>query len=802
MCAAQVVLQALLLALVAAEEDSICETGMVLLQLTQNRLLKPAARLVQTATGTLSQPPPVVHHHRVEHVELLSQTPFWWMMAVVIVLVSIAIIRTDMEENRAERESKAEGKLGESSTKSSESTADISPAPETNPTREVQEVDGRKRKEMEMFYSSNSLRRLSFCFLALNASMILWGITQEFIMTNVYTGRKGQPMQIPSPLFLVLCNRVTAAAFSAMLLWVRGKPLFFTGCIDSLGPAVSNTVASWSQYGSLAFISFGLQTTAKSTKILPVVIISSLRGNWHSLTDYAECLVLTFSCFVFGHESEADTDMATTNTGVILLGIYILCDSLTPHLQDILFKKHPDIDVVQATLSMACFACGLMVIEMTITGQLFQSIGFVFECPEAILHMLVLSLASTVTQYMISFTIKHFGPVVYTLIASTRQVLSVIVSAILFTHHISGLSFVAMFIIFGTLSVRALRPLAKDHRELTSVQPEVFQHIPLLQFSEKLYRFSPLFVCTIAIHIVYLVYTIMQEFLSSHTFEADLFNFPLTLVALSHSAGALLSLFALRMGGHSWRTPGLWKALLPGSSDLVATSLQHAAIYKMFFPAQSLMKTLKVLPVMMVGSVLRNRIYSGLDYAEGLLLTCLVAFFVWDFQINGLHGDLQRETSIVGIGMMLGYLVVDSFTSNFQDHIYQTESHLEPGHMLLGMEVFSAALAWIMTLISGELPHAATFVHDHPEILLFLGIFAMTAAVGALACVLTVRLFGPAVFTLIMTSRAILSLLFSVILFQHNVAWEECLCLVVVCMVTLLSSTRRVAAQLRQLEQS
>ena len=35
------------------------------------------------------------------------------------------------------------------------------------------------------------------------------------------------------------------------------------------------------------------------------VIISSLRGNWHSLTDYAECLVLTFSCFVFGHESEA-----------------------------------------------------------------------------------------------------------------------------------------------------------------------------------------------------------------------------------------------------------------------------------------------------------------------------------------------------------------------------------------------------------------------------------------------------------------------------------------------------------------
>ena len=36
----------------------------------------------------------------------------------------------------------------------------------------------------------------------------------------------------------------------------------------------------------------------------------------------------------------------------------------------------------------------------------------------------------------------------------------------------AGLSIVAMFIIFGTLIVRAVRPLAKDHQELVSVEPE------------------------------------------------------------------------------------------------------------------------------------------------------------------------------------------------------------------------------------------------------------------------------------------------------------------------------------------
>ncbi|CAE6967423.1 slc35b2 [Symbiodinium natans] len=628
--------------------------------------------------------------------------------------------------------------------------------------------------------------------------MILWGIAQEFIMTNVYVGRNGESLQIPSSLFLVLCNRASATAFSALILKLRQKQLFFDGCLDSLPPAVSNSLASWCQYSSLSYISFGLQTTAKSTKILPVVIISSLRGKLHSLTDYAECIVLTASCFVFGHESETGFDSSTTATGLILLAIYIMCDSLTPHLQDVLFIKHREIDVVQATLAMSSFALAIITAELLLTGAMFSSFSFIWQCPDALMHMLVLSLASTVTQYMISYTIKNFGPVVYTLIASTRQVLSVLVSCVLFQHDMSGLSIVAMSIIFGTLIVRAVRPLAKEHQELVSVEPEVFQRMPLLNFSARLSRFSPLFVCSMAIHVVYLVYSLLQEFLSSHTFESDLFNFPLTLVALSHTAGALLSLAALASAGHQVVVPGMVRTLLPATTDLVATSLQHAALYLMFFPAQSLMKTLKVLPVMLVGSCLQNRVYSRLDYVEGFLLTCFVAFFVWDFQIHEAE-EVERKLSLVGILMMVGYLSVDSFTSNFQDHIYQTTG-LEPGHMLLGMESISAAMAWILTIISGELPLAYQFIRIHPAIIFFLAIFAMSAAVGAFSCVLTVRLFGPAVFTLIMTSRAIMSLLLSVVCFQHQVAWEECLCLIVVSLVMLISSTRRVSAQLRLLD--
>jgi len=800
-----------LLCLAVAFVDPEDHYGMALLQVTHGRV-----KINQNLTATIStnaDPPEsdvqeTIKRHRVEHIDLLSQTAFWWMMAVVIVLVTVVVIRTDTKEQnadtdddvqKAERtfEADASVRMRPDSPKSLNSNEAGAP-PTVLKTRSNPSLS----KELETFYSWESLKKLAFCFIALNTSMILWGIAQEFIMTNVYVGRHGQILQLPSPLFLVLCNRTTTMIFSSILLRLRGQVLFFSGAIDALPPAVSNTCASWSQYACLGYISFGLQTTAKSIKILPVVIISSLRGRVHSLTDYAECLVLACACFVFGFESEAGSDSMTTLTGLVLLAAYILCDSLTPHFQDILFQKHEEIDAVQATLAMSSIAVVLMLIEMTLTFKLFESVAFIWQCPEAALHMLVLSLASTLTQYMIAYTIKHFGPVVFTIISSTRQAISVLVSAVLFSHHISGLALTAMFIMVGTLMVRALRPLAKDHKELEHVEPEDYQRVPLLKFSEKLSSFSPLFVCTSAIHIVYVVYTLLQEFLSTHTFEGHLFNFPLTLVAISHTAAALLSLADLRIGGHDIFVPGLWQTVLPGSTDLVATTLQHAALYKMYFPAQSLMKTLKVLPVMVIGTcVLRNRNYSRLDYAEGFLLSCLVAFFVWDFQFAEV--DLDRgtiRTSASGILMMVGYVIVDSFTSNFEDSIYQKLNNLQPGHMLLGMETFSAALAWAGATTSGELTRATQFVIAEPKIIFFLSIFALTAAVGSLACVLTVRLFGPAVFTLIMTSRAILSLLLSVWFFQHTVNTVNCVSLVAVCIITLMSSTRRVSAQMRQLQ--
>ncbi|CAK0865148.1 unnamed protein product [Prorocentrum cordatum] len=140
---------------------------------------------------------------------------------------------------------------------------------------------------------------------------------------------------------------------------------------------------------------------------------------------------------------------------------------------------------------------------------------------------------------------------------------------------------------------------------------------------------------------------------------------------------------------------------------------------------------------------------------------------------------------------MVGYLLTDSLTSNAEDRIYQ-HVHLDPGHMLLGMQAASGIVAWCTLLVSGQLGPAVLFLAGHSKALVHVFVLVLAEACGAYACTVTVRLFGPAVFTLLLMSHQILSLLISVALFNHRVSPWSCFCLVVVALVVLTSSIRRV----------
>ena len=135
------------------------------------------------------------------------------------------------------------------------------------------------------------------CFCGLQASYLTWGYMQELIMTTQFTPTPRVPSgKFPSAAFCVFSNRFLAVIVAAVAVRVKHGSVFhnnaaplwaFTPC------ALSNTMSSWSQYASLKYVSFPVQTVFKSSKLVPVMLMVGSRIPfrdcacllcWHSLS--------------------------------------------------------------------------------------------------------------------------------------------------------------------------------------------------------------------------------------------------------------------------------------------------------------------------------------------------------------------------------------------------------------------------------------------------------------------------------------------------------------------------------------
>eukprot|EP00927_Polykrikos_kofoidii_P009672 TRINITY_DN14046_c0_g1_i1.p1 TRINITY_DN14046_c0_g1~~TRINITY_DN14046_c0_g1_i1.p1 ORF type:complete len:921 (-),score=147.63 TRINITY_DN14046_c0_g1_i1:38-2800(-) len=751
-----------------------------------NHSEKPNVRRFHRANSNLPE-----RRHKVEHLDILNNEKFWWLTGALLVFVAMTVVTIEVKEKKQ--------------------PPSCPPEASAEPPRNTSDED-----------RNTTILQLVFCIVGLNISMLMWGITQEYVMTNVYTetsvadGFAPRGEKLPSSLFLVLCNRLGSIGFSMMLSAMIGQSLYYgtvASFVTASVPALTNLVASWSQYSSMAYISFPLQTTAKSAKMLPVLLLSSLRGRRQTMLDYAEAIVITSAVVVFGLEDSQDTSMELRGYGASLLAAMMFFDSITPHLQDFLFERYPDMIVIQANFAMSCLAAVVCTVLLIIDGQLVNSFAFLCRYHTAILHVAVLSLCSTLSQFLITYTIKRFGPVVFIIIVTTRQVVSVCLSAMLFNHEVTSLAMVAAVIVFGTVMVRALwrlpgsRAVPRMDTSRSNVGSEVVLESLTMMLPQSLQlavkdwsHGQRLLLCAFAMHVPLCFWAVAQEFMATHTFKGQLFTWTLLLISFNRAGGVCFALSVIWLRKLPLFMPSMKLTALPATTNFVATTFQYQALYYISFPQQTLMKSLKVIPVMLCGRIMNNRRYYFLEYVEATMLTGIVSFFVWHFGMNTDNyygGDAAMSTGVfVGVMLMLGYLTIDAFTSNIEDVLFQC-SDLDPAHMMLGAELASVVVACGVLLLSGQFIPGMKFLMQNTDAILHLGIQVFASASGTYACLVTVRLFGPAVFTLLMMSRQVISLVISVKLFQHEVDLVSCLCLIVVAML-IVTSTLRKASDLEQ----
>lgn len=146
----------------------------------------------------------------------------------------------------------------------------------------------------------------------------------------------------------------------------------------------------------------------------------------------------------------------TTLFGIALLFTYLFCDSFTSQWQSRVYKTF-HIDQFQMMLGVNVWSCGLTMISLIQSGEGLLSLAFIIKDPDAMFDNIILSVASAVGQLFIFYTIKEHGPVIFTIMMTTRQIFSLVLSCIIFAHPISILGSVGAAMVFVVVFNRIRR---------------------------------------------------------------------------------------------------------------------------------------------------------------------------------------------------------------------------------------------------------------------------------------------------------------------------------------------------------
>jgi adenosine 3'-phospho 5'-phosphosulfate transporter B2 len=276
--------------------------------------------------------------------------------------------------------------------------------------------------------------------------------SQFLVLTNRLAGL------LLSGFILLISNRRKLPTYRKLVSWDAWPPLFI--CSYS---SLSNVLSSWFQYESLKYVTFTSQLLAKSSKSLFVMLCSKLVSNkTYKRHEYFCVGLICVGVFLFSELNTTASELIskkaplnnsslyTSFPGVICLLGYLISDSFTSTWQDNLITSY-SISSIALMFITNVYSCIFTLVSLYREDELAETIQFLNQHTGITLHIVLLSVTSAVGQVFIFVTIQKFGALVFSLIMTTRQVLAIVLSSVVFQHSMSIQGVLGVSLIFLAL---------------------------------------------------------------------------------------------------------------------------------------------------------------------------------------------------------------------------------------------------------------------------------------------------------------------------------------------------------------
>nr|XP_033795698.1 adenosine 3'-phospho 5'-phosphosulfate transporter 1 isoform X2 [Geotrypetes seraphini]XP_033795699.1 adenosine 3'-phospho 5'-phosphosulfate transporter 1 isoform X2 [Geotrypetes seraphini]XP_033795700.1 adenosine 3'-phospho 5'-phosphosulfate transporter 1 isoform X2 [Geotrypetes seraphini] len=208
----------------------------------------------------------------------------------------------------------------------------------------------------------------------------------------------------------------------------------------------------------------------------------------------------------------------------------------------------------------------------------------------------------------------------------------------------------------------------------------------------------------------------------------------------------------------------MYKYSFASLSNILSSWCQYEALKYISFPTQVLAKASKVIPVMLMGKLVSRKTYEYWEYFTAALISAGVSMFLLS---NSAGKHPSTVTTFSGLLILAGYIIFDSFTSNWQDSLFKYK--MSSVQMMFGVNLFSCLFTLGSLLEQGALLESVRFMAQHPDFAVHAALLSVCSAFGQLFIFYTINRFGAAVFTIIMTLRQAFAILLSCLIYGHAI---------------------------------
>jgi adenosine 3'-phospho 5'-phosphosulfate transporter B3 len=175
-------------------------------------------------------------------------------------------------------------------------------------------------------------------------------------------------------------------------------------------------------------------------------------------------------------------------------------------------------------------------------------------------------------------------------------------------------------------------------------------------------------------------------------------------------------------------------------------------------------KSSKVVPTMLMGTLLQGKRYSAAEYASAGLLVVGVSMFCL--------GDVQMAPNfhVQGLVLIAGALCADAGTSNFEEkRFFRIPDPVGQSEVIFYSSLFGSGAALAILFATAELGPAATYSLAHRPVVPLLSAAAVCGYVSVTCVLLLIKLYGATNTEIVKSLRKVLSIALSFAVYPRSV---------------------------------